>query len=81
MSLDKRIKELAAEELNTLVTKAEEAVTKLCVGTPLGAQDVARLVSGHKPQTTYANCVKQLSAQIGSNMLAALEYDPAQDDD
>ena len=73
MSLDKQIKEMATNQLNDICTRAEEAVNRVVQGTPLGAEDVARIVSGHKTQTTFASCVKKLETRIGQSMLSAME--------
>lgn len=72
MSLDKQIKEMAAKQLDELQEAAERAILNVCTPTPLNMPELARLVSGHKTQTTRDACIKKLSDKISADMLASI---------
>lgn len=72
MSLDAKIKELATAKLRDLKTEAIVALGDVESEFGVTAEDIGRIVSGHKTKTTEAKLIKQFSEEIGEAMLASL---------
>lgn len=69
--LDAKIKEITQNRLARIVNDASKALDDLELG-PLSAQDVARLVSDHKTQTTRAKCMKLLIEDLTNELVDSL---------
>lgn len=73
MSLDRIIKEKAEVRLEKIIAAAEKALLAQTSGLPM--VHVARLVSGHKIETTRKECIKILADGMAKTMLDNLTTD------
>lgn len=69
MNLDKQIKEMAKNQVDTIIDAGARALAQSVGSAPLSVPDVARLVSEHKTKSTYDKCVKIVADSISVEML------------
>ena len=73
MSIRKQLRLQAETELHEMITQLSESADTVCKDTPIGRNDLCRLVIGGRTQSVLNRCIGEIADRKEASVLAYLE--------